>query len=81
MGRYDALGAWLAKQSQSRVELSFSQIEAILGDPLPRSARRHQAWWANEESVDTRHVQCRSWLTEGWQASANLAAETVTFVK
>jgi hypothetical protein len=40
--------------------MSFAQIEEVIGRDLPDSARRYQAWWANERSGS--HVQARSWL-------------------
>ena len=57
------LTAWL-RQATSPVTLSFAEIEAILGRPLPASARRHRAWWSNSE---TQTVP-RQWLAAGWRA-------------
>jgi hypothetical protein len=56
--------------------LRFRQIEDILGDGLPRPARKYAEWWANDAST----AQAQAWLEEGWRvASADLARETVVF--
>jgi hypothetical protein len=38
--------------------MTFTQIEEILNDKLPRSAHEHQAWWANE--TNGPHVQAHA---------------------
>jgi hypothetical protein len=56
--------------------LSFRQIEAILGDGLPKAARKYPDWWEN----DAAHAQASAWLNEGWRvAEANLTEEVVHF--
>lgn len=67
MGKYDPLRRFLENVAAdvSEITLSFAQIEQILEDTLPNSARRHQAWWANEQ--DGTHVQAASWLGAGWE--------------
>lgn len=65
MGKYTPLQRNLRAEPQSATELSFGDIEAILGFPLPPSARRHSAaWWSNEPAT---HVQARAWLDAGWK--------------
>ncbi len=44
--------------------LPFTQIEAIIADRLPASARKNTAWWANE--LSGKHTQAHSWLDSGW---------------
>ena len=67
MAKYDTLKAYLARQSSEEMELSFAELERIIGDDLPASASRPQ-WWANEINPDTSHVQCRSWRNAGYDA-------------
>lgn len=56
--------------------LRFRQIEDILGDGLPKPARKYPEWWAN----DVATAQAQAWLEEGWHvAAADLAGETVVF--
>jgi hypothetical protein len=59
--------------------MSFAEIEDILGQPLPASAREHQRWWSNEDPTMTRHSQARAWKTAGYDAEASLAERIVIF--
>ncbi len=43
------------------LELSFAEIEAILGQPLPATALTTRAWWANSQTA-----QGRAWREAGW---------------
>ncbi len=78
-GKYQPLTDFLHKQTVDRVTFTFAQIERLLGESLPRTARNTAAWWSN----DTRgHTQARAWLDAGWERenrSLNLAEERVTF--
>lgn len=74
-GKYQPLREWLAERSED-VELSFAEIETILGDSLPASARRHSAWWSN----DRTHSQALAWLEAGYAVEAvRMTAEHVRF--
>jgi hypothetical protein len=56
------------------LQLGFRQIEAILGDGLPKPARKYPAWWAN----DPANEQAHTWLDVGWLVTAvDLQAEEV----
>ena len=69
MAKYDPLGDWLrAASDRAELFLSFSDVEQLIGEPLPASAHRHPAWWANEQGG--RHVQARAWLDAGWSVDA-----------
>jgi hypothetical protein len=60
------------------MELSFEEVEKILGFKLPPSAREHSAaWWSNERGT---HVQARAWMDAGWQVwHVNRSKEKVYF--
>ena len=80
MSKYDNLTAYLveAGAAKSPLQLSFDQIERIIRAPLPDSARRYQAWWANQSGKG--HSQAFSWACAGWRTSElDLEGETVTF--
>jgi hypothetical protein len=78
-GKYDALREHLANAEAEAVFLTFAEIEAIIGDRLPDSARSHLAWWANA-SAETGHPYSEAWTSTGRKASAvNLTAEIVVF--
>ena len=80
MGKYEPLRRYLENQSSDSVNANFSQLEKILGFPLPKSAYRHQAWWANESHGS--HSHSRSWQDAGWETSmVNTSHKTVRFQK
>ncbi len=68
MGKYDPLRRFLevAAPDVPEITLSFRQIEQILGDALPYTARHQVSWWANELRSGT-HPQSSSWLDAGWE--------------
>ena len=77
--KYDPLYHHLGNSSETVIALSFSEIERILGFALPASARRHQAWWANER--EGTHSHARSWLEASYGTQGvDLNAQTVRFV-
>jgi len=79
-GKYDALGRYLSGVPERRVALGFQQIEDIIGDVLPRSARADDLWWANTKNPG--RAQPRAWLEAGWRVeSVDLTAQEVTFVR
>ena len=78
MGKYDPLEHHLRRQKTASYEMSFRDIERVLGQLLPKSAQRPE-WWANEDSPATRHVQCKAWLRAGYRAVPQTHAERVLF--
>lgn len=68
MGKYDPLRRFLenAASNTSQMTLSFQQIEQILDDALPYTARHQRGWWANEVRSGTG-PQTPSWLDAGWE--------------
>jgi hypothetical protein len=59
--KYDALREYLKSKSADEVTLQFKDAAEVLGFPLPSSAYKYQAFWANQS--DTRN---RPWA-EAWQ--------------
>lgn len=60
--KYYPLFEYLDQLSDSGlIELSFDEIEEILGKKLPNSARISRAWWANSPTS-----QGRAWQEAGW---------------
>lgn len=78
--RYAPLALWLQIQSQEgqdKVVLTFEQVEKIIDDKLPASARSNRSWWANDS---VGHTQSQQWLDVGWRVSSvNIAEERVVF--
>ncbi len=78
--RYAPLAIWLQTQTgthQKNLLLSFEQIEKIIDDKLPPSARQHRTWWANDS---VSHTQSQQWIEVGWRVSSvNMREERVVF--
>ena len=76
MAKYDPLKRYLSALPENGCMLTFSQIEEIIGAPLPPSARQHKSWWGN----DSTHVQAQTWMSAGWMADPpQFDEETVLF--
>ncbi|MBR0755410.1 hypothetical protein JQ604_24795 [Bradyrhizobium jicamae] len=78
MSVYDPLRQRLETVKGASIRLSFADLEAILGKPLPVSAYKFTAWWGNNCSVG--HAQTRAWLSAGFEArTVSLKNRTVEF--
>jgi hypothetical protein len=78
VAKYDPLGKHLRRKNPADVLMSFDDIERVIGAMLPKSAEL-AAWWGNEKSRDTRHVQCRAWLDAGYEATLMPGGDKVRF--
>lgn len=79
--KYLPLSKHLMSQPQfmGRVEMTFEEVQRVIGDLLPPSAHRYSAWWANDH---TRHVQASAWLGVGWRTEkVRIAERSVCFVR
>lgn len=77
MGRYSKLSAYLNEIEAAAQQVRFSDIEEMLGLPLPVSARHYHAWWSNDA---TPGRQSNAWMSVGWKTEqVDLAGERVTF--
>jgi hypothetical protein len=57
--------------------MSFAEIEAVVGAPLPLSARRHRGWWSNNPG---NSGATRAWLDAGYRtAEVDMAGERLVF--
>lgn len=76
--KYRGLAKFLLSSNETRVTLSYSQIEEILGFTLPDTARKFkQSYWANTET----HTYSSSWMAVGYKARVDVENDTVTFIK
>ena len=77
MSLYEPIRRYLSQAKNSRVALSFGQVERILQRKLPKSAYKHAEWWANNT---TGHSHARSWMEAGWRTeNVKLAQRTLVF--
>ncbi|MEU9022096.1 hypothetical protein [Actinomadura sp. NPDC048394] len=74
--QYERLERHLESDGRQRVEMTFAEVSAAIGEPLPPSAYNHQAWWG----TDPKHTHA-VWLDAGYRARPNLTAQRVTFIK
>lgn len=76
--KYIRLTNYLKTSNENCVDLSFSEIESILGFPLNASARKHRAQWSNTTTIS---FPC-SWIKAGYKVAAvDIANEEVEFIK
>lgn len=65
MSRYEPLAHFLTAQKANSWDATFEEIEARLGAPLPKSAYKYPAWWANQ--TGSGHSQTKGWQSAGWR--------------
>lgn len=76
--KYRGLAEYLLSSRATRITLSYSQIEEILGFELPNTARNFkQSYWANTET----HSYASSWMAVGYKARVDVVNDKVTFIK
>jgi hypothetical protein len=73
---YRALYIYLEHRYASVVVLTFEQIEALLGFPLPTRARTEREWWTDR--ADTQRHRA-AWTGAGRTATPNLVAGIIMF--
>jgi len=78
MGKYDALRDHLKTHRLREVQLSFRELEKLIGEALPASAVRPQ-WWANQKG-GTR-PQRDAWRDAGYEAFLIKGTDKVRFVR
>ena len=77
--KYYPLYEHLRRSEQDELMLTFSEVEKLLGQPLPPSARTHRAWWSNRRKGA---VQANAWMGAGYHVEEiDLEEEKVTFRK
>ncbi len=79
MGTYAPLYAWLIGQPANinNIPATFGQIEAVLGRPLPPTAREKPQWWENNPA---QHSHACAWLEAGFLTEqVNIPSESLTF--
>jgi hypothetical protein len=67
MRKYAALYAHLNRRRGRPEMLSFEDIEAIIGKPLPQSASKHRSFWAND--YRDHHSHARAWMQAGYRVA------------
>ena len=79
--KYQPLSDYLRRSRQVEVSLPLSEIEAMLGFPLPPSARTQRGWWSNRDPKGGA-LQASAWRGAGYHVVAlDLEQEQITFRK
>ena len=76
-GKYLLLFNYLENRYADTVVLTFSEIEDLLGFPLPEEARRQRGWWLDAAVGTGSHTD--SWILASRTAIPDLMAKTVVF--
>lgn len=80
LGKYMPLFKYLCAQTADELDLSFSEIEKILGFSLPKSAYTYTMWW----NPGGTHTQCLSWTKAGYKVvyvQQGIDEKKMTFLK
>jgi hypothetical protein len=81
-GKYTPLENYLRglPDRRRKITLGFEEIERILNDKLPSSAREDQRWWLHEK--EGNHIKTRAWANAGWKvASVDVRRAKVRLVR
>jgi hypothetical protein len=76
LGKYEPLKSFLKSREQDIVEMTFLDIETVLGSKLPPS-KTQRAFWSNNPN---NNVMTREWLDAGFETGAvDLLREKLVF--
>src|ERR1700733_1402780 len=77
--KYDPLRQYLVQMGPEPTQMSFSDIEQVIGLPLPMSARTSDSWWL-DRAPNKHRAHAKAWLDARRQiASVDRASEIVIF--
>jgi DNA-binding transcriptional regulator YiaG len=77
--KYQPLLAYLCGSNQGEVTLTFAQIESLMNEVLPESARNKRAWWSNRSKGA---LQASAWMEAGYRVEdVDLDRQQITFRK
>lgn len=77
--KYQPLFEYLRRSDQRAVTLTFAQIELLMNNTLPDSARVKRAWWSNRSKGA---LQAFAWMEAGYLVEKlDFEEESVTFRK
>lgn len=75
--KYQPLLEFLRGSNQNEVILTFAEIEALINDTLPDSAKSQRAWWSNRSKGA---LQASAWMEAGYRVeNVDFERQSVTF--
>jgi len=80
VSKYSPLGDYLRQQTEPTLELTFAEIEGIIGDELPPSAYAG-GWWSNGGQARSGPLWQDAWRSTGYDALLIRGADRVEFRK
>lgn len=78
MSKYRPLQDYLRRQTSPQLELSFVEIEEIIGDQLPPSAYAPR-WWISGRNGRSNPLWQDAWRSAGYDAALVLGSDRVAF--
>jgi len=76
MSKYAALETFLSTQDRALIRTTFAEIEKVIGQPLPASAK-YPAWWSNNPSNNS---MTKVWRRAGFRTEqVDVAQKTLVF--
>ena len=79
MSKYAPLTGYLSSSGMDYIPMTFTEVEKVIGDKLPRSAFEYRPWWSNNSS---NHVNADSWLNAGYKtADVDMTKRKLAFRK
>lgn len=81
MATYKRLRDYLTGQRAAELVLSLDEIEIIIGDALPPTARKRPQYWANAIKTEHRHPPNRAASDAGYTAFLMRDEQKVRFVR
>lgn len=77
--KYQPLLDFLCGSDRNKINLSFAEIETLIKDTLPNSAKTNQAWWSNRKHGSS---QALAWIEAGYRVEeVDFDRQQVTFCK
>lgn len=77
MSKYEPLTHFLERSRRAVVEMTFAEIERVIGADLPPSTYKHRTLWSNNT---VGHVMARAWIAAGFQSEqVDLEGQRVVF--
>lgn len=75
-GKYSKLYSYLRERGEKSMEMTFGELEEVLGFKLPKSAYTYSAWWANGG-----HSHALTWMDAGYKVKVVSIGEKLIFNK
>ncbi len=78
MSKYDQFTEFLTQSDRDKIQMTFEEIETVLGFSLPKS-KSYPAWWSNNPANNT---MTNAWIAAGYKTrDVNIKSGMLTFVR